>query len=190
MTLSLESQLESILFFKGEPMSFSELAKLLDISTDSIKTSIDLLQKQLEGRGVQLVTNDDEVTLSTHKDMHDFFEQLIKTELTKDLSKAALETLAIIIYKGPLTRSEVDYIRGVNSQFIIRTLLIRGLVTRVENPKDERSFLYRSSIELLQMLGIQKQEDMPEYENIKTEVESFITTKEENNNENKNTDQE
>lgn len=177
MNISLESQIESILFWKGEPVTITDISKILEVSEDEIKNSIEQLKLSLSGRGVQIVSNGDEVTLSTHPEMHSFIEELNKAEMSKDLSKPALETLSIIIYKGPVTRSEIDYIRGVNSQFIIRTLLVRGLITRVDNPKDERSFLYKASIELLQLLGVGSAEDMPEFDNVKSQVDAFISAK-------------
>lgn len=175
--ITTESRIESILFWKGEPVKISELSKLLDISEETVRQSLENLTISLQDRGLQVVNNGDEVTLSTHPEMHEVIEELTKAELMKDLSKAALETLSIIIYRGPITRSEIDYIRGVNSQFIIRTLLVRGLISRVDNPKDERSFLYKPSIELLQLLGVNQAEDMPEYQKIKEEVEAFVSQK-------------
>jgi segregation and condensation protein B len=74
----------------------------------------------------------------------------------KDLGKAGLETLSIILYQGPISRAEIDYIRGVNSNFILRNLLIRGLIERVENPHDQRSFLYKPTLELISYLGLSK----------------------------------
>lgn len=177
MNLPIESQIESILFWKGESVSISELSKILNTSIENITEGIKSLETSLEGRGIKIVSNGDEVTLSTHPEMSGFIEELTKAELTKDLTKAALETLSVIIYRGPITRSEVDYIRGVNSQFIIRNLLIRGLIDKIDNPKDERSFLYQPSIKLLQLLGITNQQEMPDFEKIKLDVSAFITDK-------------
>jgi segregation and condensation protein B len=131
------------------------------------------LEAVLKGRGLTLVQTDEEVMLGTAKELSPLIEKLTKDELSRDLGKAGLETLSIILYQGPITRAEIDYIRGVNSQFIVRNLLIRGLVERVENPKDARSFLYKTTLELLSHLGISKIEDLPEYEAVRKEIESF-----------------
>ena len=111
--------------------------------------------------------------LGTAKELSPLIEQLTKEELTKDLGKAGLETLSIILYQGPITRADIDYIRGVNSQFIVRNLLIRGLVERVENPKDARSFLYKTTLDLLSHLGISKIEELPEYAQVREDIDGF-----------------
>ena len=101
-------------------------------------------------------------------------EELCKEELSRDLGKAGLETLSIVLYRGPITRSGIDYIRGVNSTFILRNLLIRGLVEKIPNPNDQRSFLYRATFDLLSHLGIPRVEDLPEYGNTNESIEKFI----------------
>ena len=88
----------------------------------------------------------------------------------KDLGKAGLETLSIILYRGPATRRDIDYIRGVNSQFILRNLLIRGLVEKIQNPDDQRTFFYKPTFQLLSYLGIGKLEDLPEYLTMKNDL--------------------
>src|SRR5690606_13566672 len=97
---------------------------------------------------------------------------------TRDLGKAGLETLAIIMYKGKASKKEIDYIRGVNSGFIIRNLLIRGLIRR-EEESDDRSFSYSPTAELLAFMGISKVEDIPEYEAMREEMDRFISKSEE-----------
>jgi len=117
-------------------------------------------------------TNDD-VMLGTTKEMSSTIEKLTKEELVRDLGKAGLETLSIVLYQGPISRADIDFIRGVNSQFILRNLLIRGLVERVENPKDARSFLYKTTLSLLAHLGITKIEELPEYSQVRDDIETF-----------------
>jgi len=115
--------------------------------------------------------------LGTAPEMGELIEALIKEELSKDLGKAGLETLSIVLYRGPISRSKIDYIRGVSSTFILRNLLVRGLVERVSNPDDQRSFLYKPTFELLSYLGISRIEDLPEYDAVKQELESFQAVK-------------
>jgi segregation and condensation protein B len=173
--MNLSAQIEAILFWKAEPVSIKKLAQLLNIDTSSIKTAINELEQSLKGRGLTLVQTDEEVMLGTSKELSPLIEQLTKEELTRDLGKAGLETLSIILYQGPISRADIDYIRGVNSQFILRNLLIRGLIERVDNPKDARSFLYKTTLELLSHLGLSKIEDLPEYEKVKKDIEDFKT---------------
>lgn len=91
---------------------------------------------------------------------------MIKDDLQKDLGKSALETLAIILYQGPIKRADIDYVRGVNSQFILRNLLMRGLISRVDDPSDERTFLYKPSLELMAFLGITDIKQLPDFEEV------------------------
>jgi segregation and condensation protein B len=111
--------------------------------------------------------------LGTSKELSPLIEKLTKDELTRDLGKAGLETLSIVLYQGPLARADIDYIRGVNSQFILRALLIRGLVERIDNPKDARSYLYKPTLDLLSHLGVSKIADLPEYEQVRKDIEGF-----------------
>jgi len=90
-------------------------------------------------------------------------ENFIKEEFKENLSPASLETLSIIVYLGPLSRAEIDYYRGVNSSFILRSLLIRGLIERYSDPKRANVYLYVSSFDLLKYLGVSKKEDLPDY---------------------------
>ena len=172
--INLNSQIESILFYIGEPIKIIRLAKLLNKTAEEISNSLDDLQIKLEGRGIQLSKKDDEVVLVTNSVMSPLIKSLKKEELSKDLSKAALETLSIILYRGPIKRAEIDYIRGVNSQFILRLLLIRGLIEKVTNPEDERGFMYKVNFELLNHLGLNKIEDIPEYNNVNESIDKFI----------------
>ncbi len=132
------------------------------------------LKEKLSDRGIGLIRKEDEVMLGTVSEMSDLIEEIRKEELTKDLGKAGAETLSIVLYKGPITRAEIDYIRGVNSTFILRNLLIRGLVEKVPNPKDQRSFLYKPTLELLSYLGISGIEELPEFDTVQSEIKTFI----------------
>jgi len=131
------------------------------------------LETKIANRGIVLIFKDDEVALGTSMDSSEIIEKLRKEELVKDLGKAGLETLSIIVYMGPVSRAEIDLIRGVQSSFILRNLTVRGLVEKVSNPKDQRSFLYRPTFDLISYLGISKIEDMPEFIQAKLEIEKF-----------------
>ena len=177
--MNLSAKIEAILFWKAEPVSLKKLASLLNVKAEQVKEGLIELEKNLSGRGVTLVQTDEDVMLGTAKELSLLIEQLTKDELTRDLGKAGLETLSVILYQGPISRADIDYIRGVNSQFILRALLIRGLVERVENPADARSFLYKTTLELLSHLGISKVTDLPEYEQVRKDIEAFkLTTNE------------
>jgi len=171
--LTLDSQIEAILFFKAEPLSEKALAKILDKDFDEIESALSVLEERLETRGITLLFKDESVMLATNPEMSNVIETIRKEELSRDLGKAGLETLSIILYKAPITRAEIDYLRGVNSNFVLRNLLIRGLIEKVSNPSDQRSYLYKPSFELLSFLGISKVKDLPEYDKIQEEIKNF-----------------
>lgn len=170
-TLTLDARIEGLLFWKGEPVRIKKLTQILEATEKDILSSLEALKQKLESRGVVLIFKEDEVMLGTAPQMSEIIETLTKEELMKDLGKAGLETISIILYKGPISRVEIDYIRGVQSNFILRNLLVRGLIEKVVKPDDQRSFLYKPTFELLSYLGVSKIEDAPEYEKIKKEFE-------------------
>jgi segregation and condensation protein B len=172
--LTIDNQIEAVLFWKGEPQSIKKLAASLGKKEEEILLGLEILKEKIKGRGVELIYKDDEVTLGTAAKLSHIIERLTKEELVRDLGRAGLETISIIAYKGPISRAEIDYIRGVQSNFILRNLQIRGLVEKITNPKDARSFLYKPTFDLLQFLGISKIEDLPEYEKVKIEFEQNI----------------
>lgn len=183
-TLSISARIEALLFYKGEPVSVRFLAQTLGVSEDEVREGFDALDRELVGRGIMLVRNGDEVMLGTAPVMGSLIEKLIKEELSKDLGKAGLETIAIVLYRGPVARSEINYIRGVNSNYILRALLVRGLIEKDES-SSARSTVYRPTFELLSHLGVSKVEDLPEYENSRVSVEAFEKEQEHDNEEDK-----
>jgi segregation and condensation protein B len=172
--MNIDAQIEAILFFKAEPMKTMRLAEILDVDEETIRQGLATLSEKLSGRGVALLLKDDEVSLGTIAEMGETIEKMIKDELHRDLGNAAIETLTIVLYKGPIQKSEIDFIRGVNSNFILRNLLVRGLVEKIPNPTDQRSFLYRPTFDLLAYLGINRTEDLPEFEEFRMKVEESI----------------
>lgn len=176
---NLEQKLEAILFFKNEPVSLVELSKLLGVSLEDIKLSISNLQKECENRGIVVITDGENVGLGTHPDQSELIESVQKEEFSRELGRAGLETLSIVLYKGPISRREIDYIRGVNSGFILRNLLIRGLVERTESATGERSFSYKPTLKLLEYLGITSVDKLPEYGTVVAKIEEFVVSQDE-----------
>lgn len=167
--------IEAFLFWKGEPVTVRELSKSLQLEIQLIDTALDYLgsQETCQDKGIVVVRYEDKVTLGTHPVVSATIEELTKEELSRDLGKSALETLAIIVYQGPVKRSQIDYIRGVNSQFILRNLLVRGLIDRSVDTSDERSFVYSPSLELLSHLGVGHVKNLPEYEKVIESLKAF-----------------
>lgn len=131
-----------------------------------IESALQALEQNLLNRGLRLIRANEAVALGTAPETSSLIERLTKEELSRDLGKAGLETLTIVLYRGPLTRAEIDYLRGVNSTFILRHLQIRDLVEKIPDPTDARRFLYRPTLKLLSYLGLTKVADLPEYETI------------------------
>jgi len=163
MTLTLAAKIEAILFQQAEPLKLSKLAQATGTSNEEVDSALIELGQSLTNHGLTLVSKNDEVALGTSSEAGQILENLTRTELSADIGKAGLETLAIVLYRGPITRAEIDWIRGVNSSFILRHLLVRGLVEKVSNPENLRSFLYRPTFEVLSLLGISKIEELPGY---------------------------
>ena len=170
---NLEKQLEAVLFWKGEPISIKKLSQIFSKTEEEISATLIKLEENLINRGISLIRKEDEVALGTSKDTSELIEKLTKEELVRDLGRAGFETLSIIIYQGPISRAEIDYIRGVQSTFILRNLMIRGLVEKIANPTDQRSFLYKPTFDLLSYMGLTKIEEMPEFAEAKAEIESY-----------------
>ncbi len=166
---------EAILFWKGEPMTAKELAKITKLPEKEVAGSLQRLKSTLENKGVILQELAGEYSLGTSTEASQLIEEVTKEELSKDLGKASLETLSIILYKGPVRRSDIDHVRGVNSTFILRNLLIRGLITKKPSPTDSRTSIYEPSMELLSYLGVESLDKLPNFELVKTELENFHT---------------
>lgn len=161
--MNLDSRIEAVLFYKSEPVKKVWLAEFFGVSAAEVDQALGALTAALEQRGLRLVHTDKEVQLVTAPEVNEAIEQVRKDELTGDIGKAGAETLAIVLYRGPLSRAEIDRIRGVNSTFILRNLLIRGLVERRPHPTDSRSWTYAATPSLMNHLGIQSRESLPEF---------------------------
>ena len=169
-------KIEALLFLKAEPVSVSFLVRTLRMKPTEVLESLTALQEQFKTRGMRLIIKDDEALLVTAPELSELMEQVAKLELSEELSRASLETLTLVLYRGPINKSNIDFIRGVNSQFILRNLLVRGLIERVPHEHDKRILLYRSTFELLQHLGVTTVAELPEYGSIQKEVETFENT--------------
>jgi segregation and condensation protein B len=170
--MHMEKYIESILFYKNEPVSLSDLSTWMEATEDEVKQGLEALREALEGRGIVLLENKGEYSLATSPASAALIEKVVKEELSKDLSSASLETLAVILYKSPVTRKEIEYIRGVNVSFSLRNLLLRGLIEKIGSKLDERIYLYTPSIDALKYLGITKVENLPGYSEVVREINS------------------
>jgi segregation and condensation protein B len=161
--------IEALLFVTGEPLTLQKLSTLCNAPRADIKQAVDTLADLCEQRGIRLLQKEETITLVTAPELSPYVEKLVTEEIMGELSKAALETLAIIAYRHPIVRSEIDYIRGVNSSFTIRNLIARGLIERSASAEG-RGYQYRPTIEFMKFLGISSFEDLPEYSAMQKEL--------------------
>lgn len=166
-TDTLISSLESLLFVSGDPIAFDRLAKVLSVSEETIHEALRLLGERYatdKTSGLMLIQNKKTVVLATRPENASVLEILTKSTLQESMSKAALEVLAIIAYRAPVSRAEIDAIRGVNCSFTLRNLLLRDLISREGNPSDSRGYLYQPTLRFLQVLGLKMVSELPSYE--------------------------
>ncbi|MES2225352.1 MAG: SMC-Scp complex subunit ScpB [Patescibacteria group bacterium] len=163
MALSLPHTLQALLFASGEAMPKKQILTLLEIPEDMLAAAIHELAGELEGTGLALIETSMELELRTSPAAAGVVDKLRKNELSRDLGKAGLESLAIILYQNGATRSEVDYVRGVNSTAALRSLLMRGLVERSIDATDRRRARYTASVDALAHLGLSRMQDLPNF---------------------------
>ena len=163
----LEQQIESLLFIAGKPLSIRRLAEMLKVKPNEIREAGDALLTRYkdEDRGIHIMRVDDQFQMATTPHSADLIETFIKSEQTGELTKPSLETLTIIAYRGPITKSELEQIRGVNCSLILRNLLIRGLA-KAHFEKKLKTTVYQVTLEFLQFLGVSTLAELPEYEKL------------------------
>lgn len=160
-----EAKIEALLFAYGEPISIKELGRIIGIKSEDILESIATLEEKLslENSGISLLLHDNKVQMVTKSQLKPTLEKLLRVELMEELTSASKETLAIIAYLGPISRGKIDYIRGVNSSYIIRNLSLRGLIEKTSDENHPNAYLYSLSFDFLKYLGIGKIKELPEY---------------------------
>ncbi|MEA3399441.1 MAG: SMC-Scp complex subunit ScpB, partial [Patescibacteria group bacterium] len=130
------------------------------------------LEDDLENRGIVLIKNEDSVSLGITKELSPLIEKIRKEEVTKDLTKASLEVFSIILYQNGVSRSEIDFIRGVNSSFTLRNLLIRGLI---DKEGSGRRFIYKPSLKALSYMGVPDIKELPNYNEVNIKLEEMLS---------------
>jgi segregation and condensation protein B len=165
---NLALQIQGVLFAHGGPMSRAELCRVLNASTEQLEHA--LSQLTASQTGIALVDDGSEVELRAAPAAAEAIERMRKDAFSHTIGRAGLEVLAALLYKGVLTRAEVDFLRGVNSSQTLRTLTARGLVRKTPNPKDERSFLYEPTTELLAAMSVVHPTDLPDYAEVRKKL--------------------
>ncbi len=164
---NLEQILEGLLFAYGESISLKKLAEVTKKPASEIIPALESLKKSLAKRGIKLINKDNAWQLAANKESAEFIEKLVKSEMQEELTPASLEVLAVVAYRGPASKNEVEMIRGVNSNYVLRNLTLRGLIEKNENVKPQT---YRVSLAALRKLGLEKEHELPHYGELKTEI--------------------
>ncbi|GAB4147526.1 MAG: SMC-Scp complex subunit ScpB [Candidatus Promineifilaceae bacterium] len=161
-SLTASALLESILFVASGPASVTRLASALEISPAATRTLLRDLEKVYQQRGLRLQWSSDDVQLTTAPEASSVVERFLGLEATSRLSQAALEVLAIVAYMQPVTRPQIDQIRGVNSDGALRTLLSKGLIEEVGRQETPgRPILYGTTLTFMQHFGLGSLAELP-----------------------------
>lgn len=170
--MTLDQQIEGVLFYKAAPVKKAALGKLFNVPAVELEEALSALRNRLQHGATVLVTTDTDVHLVTNPALDELIDGLRKDDLKRDIGKAGAETLAIILYRGPVSRADIDRIRGVNSSYILRNLLMRGLVERQTTGK---TIQFTITTELLEHLGITDKTQLTNYESIMNALEKYET---------------
>lgn len=162
---TLGQQVEALLFTAGEAVSITDLSELTHESAENIGNTLEEISTSISDSGITLLITNTHAQLVTSPSVAEFLVQFTSPEDTA-LSKAALETLSLIAYRGPISRLDIDVIRGVDSRRMVRHLLYRGLIRQIRTAG--QAIQYETTEEFLLHIGITSKEELPNYEALAT----------------------
>jgi segregation and condensation protein B len=161
--VALSSQIEAVLFVADRPVSVPELSRLLVVSNDAVEDALVWLEQSYADRGLSLQRRGEELQLVSHPLTAPTVQRFLGLEMSAKLSAAALETLAIIAYRQPITKAQIEQIRGVNPDYAVTNLVTRGLIEEVGRQYTVgRPILYGTTFEFLRAFGLRSLADLPE----------------------------
>lgn len=172
--MQLDILLEALLFYRAAPQNKQKLITFFGVPPEEFTAALDTLKQRLQNGALRVVETETEIQLATAPELSSFVETLRKSDFTGDIGKAGAETLAIILYREPISRVEIDRIRGVNSAFILRNLMTRGLISRESITGN--GYRFRSTPALLQHLGVTKKQDLPRFSEFMNAIDAFDNT--------------
>jgi segregation and condensation protein B len=170
--MPIDILIEGLLFYKSAPQKKAVIIKLFGITAEELAAATLILKERLLSGATRLVETETELQLMTAPELAPIIEAMRKNELKADIGKAGAETLAIILYQEPISRADIDRVRGVNSSFILRNLQIRGLIERVAAEAGS-GYRYVASPNLLAHLGITHKHELPDFARVADELEKF-----------------
>lgn len=165
--MNLSSQLESLLFISSKPLSVKEISEITGVKAKEVEEALENLAREYkeQARGFILIKNNGQYQLTTAPENTELVSKFLKDETSGELSQPSLEALTIIAYRGPITKLELERIRGVNCSLILRNLLIRGLIEEKAD-KQKNDNLYSVTLDFIKFLGISSLEELPDYEKL------------------------
>jgi len=165
----LTTNIESILFAAAKPIALEQLRKYFDVSSEVVAEAVEDIRTRYnrETSGIHLLEQEGKVQFVTNPDASEDVASFLKKDATSPLTKPSLETLTVIAYRGPVTRPELEQIRGVNCGVILRNLLIRGFIEETQD-RTRLQPVYSVSIDFMRKLGLTHLEELPEYESFHT----------------------
>lgn len=179
---TLKYELEALLFAAGKPLAFPRLFRLLSAKEETIKKAVAELKSEYEkgNRGIHILDRKNTVEMVTNAQYGSVVSGLLKFEKEERLSASVLETLTIIAYRGPISKAEIETIRGVNSQYTVRNLIKRGLIIQKQDSEDTRQTLFEISEKFLRHMGMTSVKELPEFKELsqKTTFEEYLERKE------------
>lgn len=181
----VKSVIESLLFQAGEPLSVTRLARLIDVSEKEIEAALVELGDDFERmtRGLAILRQGKNVQMVSAPGNGVFVRKLVSEEMEGNLSRVAMETLAIVAYRGPIARPQIEEIRGVNCSHILRVLMMRGLIEKIRQKNGGRLARYQATMEVLKHLGLASGEDLPRFEELSKALNFNQETKSEDESE-------
>src|SRR5258708_38444522 len=156
--------IESILFVSGGPLEYAEWRKLLDIDDEGLASGLQAVAHQLEnqGRGIRLQRLGEQVQLVTAPENARYVAAILGLPMTARLTTAAMETLAVVSYRQPITRAQIEAVRGVNSDRALASLIQHGLVAEIGRAQTVgRPALFATTLEFLQQFGLTSLDQLP-----------------------------
>lgn len=165
--LELKALIESLLFVADRPVTVEHLATALDVPVEEIEAALQALREEYQERGIRIQHKGDRLQLVSAPEAGPHIERFLGLEISGRLSTAALEALSIVAYRQPVTRAQVEAIRGVHSDSVLRSLVRRGLIEVIGRAESVgRPILYGTSFEFLQQFGLQSMQDLPDWQEL------------------------
>ena len=170
--MDTKALVESLLFAADHPITAEELATVLETSTEDVDLALETLRAEYQERGLRLQQQKGRIQLVSAPEAGPYIERLLGLESSGRLSIAALETVSIICYRQPVTRAQIEAIRGVDSTTVLRSLIRRGIVEEVGRADSVgHPILFGTTFEFLQQFGLQSVHDLPDWEEISEQLE-------------------